>query len=275
MTLPVAEVLRRLEGLLGVRHVPEDYVRFRIALLRSQAAALEALGAAGRGGAAAGPDAVLFDRGLLRRMLGEILTASGGDPRGGDLARLAAAAEGDAGLLEEVARAAAFGPDEARLEALAGKLGVSAEALLFTGRFLAAPFVTAAARPTAGGDAGARPAGRCPSCGSLPGLAKLRRQEGRRVLFCSLCGGDWEAGRLECPFCGEKNALERLSVGAEDPRGIEACGRCRGYLKVVDERKLPEGETVIPLVEAVATLYLDLIAEREGCRRGLPYGALS
>lgn len=277
MRLPPAEVVRRLESLLGRRHVPEEYIRFRIALLRSQQGIFDELVAAGGPEVPSiGPDTVLFDRSLLRRLLGEILAAAGGGRRGGDLARLAGVAEGEGEVLEEIVRAAAFGPDRGRLETLAGTLGISTEALLFFGRVLAAPFMTAATRRLRRPEGTGIPSpGRCPSCGSPPGLAKLRREEGRRVLFCPLCGEAWEAGRMECPFCGEAGGLERLSAGPEDPRAIEVCGRCREYLKVVDERKLPEGEAVVPLVEAVETLDLDLLAEREGCRRGLPYGALT
>jgi hypothetical protein len=39
----------------------------------------------------------------------------------------------------------------------------------------------------------------------------------------------------------------------------------------VDERKLPEGEPVFPVVEEAATLHLDLLAEREGYIRRVPY----
>ena len=46
------------------------------------------------------------------------------------------------------------------------------------------------------------------------------------------------------------------------------------YLKTVDERKLPEEQAVVPLAETTATLYLDLIAEKEGYLRGVPYAAL-
>jgi formate dehydrogenase maturation protein FdhE len=64
-------------------------------------------------------------------------------------------------------------------------------------------------------------------------------------------------------------------VAAEtDPRWIEACGACRLYLKVSDERKLPESATVVPLVESAATLDLDIIAEHHGWCTAAPYAAL-
>ncbi|MFV1966207.1 MAG: formate dehydrogenase accessory protein FdhE [Pirellulaceae bacterium] len=140
---------------------------------------------------------------------------------------------------------------------------------------LIAPFVAeAAGRRKQRTEAAPKSAGRCPLCGSPPGLAKLKRENGRRVLFCSLCGERWEFARIGCPFCGSQQGLGMLSIDTADPNTIETCEQCKGYLKTVDERKLPENKQVIPLVETIATLYLDLIAEKEGYAGDLPYGAL-
>ena len=65
-----------------------------------------------------------------------------------------------------------------------------------------------------------------------------------------------------------------LTIDVGEHRWIETCQSCNRYLKTIDERKLPEGEEIIPVVEATATLYLDLIAEQEGCRSGEPYVAI-
>jgi len=90
---------------------------------------------------------------------------------------------------------------------------------------------------------------------------------------CGLCGSEWEAVRLACACCG---TLDRASLGVlrlddADARWVETCERCKGYIKTVDERKLPEGETVLSVVEEAATLHLDLLAEREGYIRRVPY----
>ena len=58
-------------------------------------------------------------------------------------------------------------------------------------------------------------------------------------------------------------------VGEQDLRWIETCQECKGYIKTVDERKLPAGARVIPLVEDPDTLHLDLQAEKERCVRRL------
>ena len=69
----------------------------------------------------------------------------------------------------------------------------------------------------------------------------------------------------------DRESLGVLRLDDADPRWVETCERCKGYIKTVDERKLPEGETVFPVVEEAATLHLDLLAEREGYIRRVPY----
>jgi FdhE protein len=69
----------------------------------------------------------------------------------------------------------------------------------------------------------------------------------------------------------DRESLGVLRLDDADAHWIETCERCKGYIKTVDERKLPEGETVLPVVEEAATLHLDLLAEREGYIRRVPY----
>ena len=83
-----------------------------------------------------------------------------------------------------------------------------------------------------------------------------------------------EFPRLQCPFCDAENQVRMISPGPDAPRWVESCAACKSYLKMVDERKLPAETEVIPLVEEVATLYLDFIAEKQGCRPTLPYVAM-
>jgi FdhE protein len=95
-------------------------------------------------------------------------------------------------------------------------------------------------------------------------------------LHCGLCGTSWPFARLVCPFCGNEDPakLSRLAVADDDRRWLEACEACRHYLKTVDRRRLPGDATFIPLVEEIAGLHLDLIAEREGYAAKPPYAAL-
>ena len=79
--------------------------------------------------------------------------------------------------------------------------------------------------------------------------------------------------RLGCACCGtqDRAVLGLLRLTDRDPRWIETCESCQGYIKTVDERRLAEDETVFPVVEEAATLHLDLLAEREGYIRRVPY----
>ena len=220
-----------------------------------------------------------FDRGLLEGLFQNVLAAlRKRDQPTQDVVRLSRAVAESPELLERLVPKASFGPDKECLAALAGRLEIASELLLFIGRVLSAPFVTDAVRRLRQSSLEVpKASGSCPWCGSLPGLAKLKRkagEEGKRILFCSLCGESWDVARLACPFCGNQEALGLLSVEGTGPHAIETCDQCRGYLKTVDERKLPEEQTVVPLVETTGTLYLDLIAETQGYARGLPYAAL-
>ncbi len=294
------EIVARLEALIGQPHVSEEYIRFRIDLLRGQWDVRHALAgtaspgpylgptgrvAAGRGEKAStpgkpalDPGAVPFDPRLLRSLFSAFCTAAARHGRQTeDTQRLVAAAEDNPALPEELARQAAFGPEMEHLESLARQFGILVDALLFVGRALAAPFLAEAARRIEEGSkatAGAAEAhSRCRMCDSPPSLAKLRREDGRRILYCGLCGTSWEFARLACPWCqsGDQQAPTLLRFSHADPRWVEGCDRCRGYVKTVDERRLPVGEVVVPVVEETATLYLDLLAEREGYIRRLPY----
>ncbi len=289
-------LVARLDSLLSEPHVSADYVRFRIELVQAQRAVCAALGTPAAATHPLKPtphvdgrpyvpplpsDLVPFPAPLLASLaaaLGRIVHQHG--RVGTDLVRLVAAAETERGLWEDLACRVAFGPDGAFPHLLAQRLEVSAEALVFFGRVLAAPFVTDAARRylEQGGAVACAPGshGQCVLCGSAPALARLRRDDGGRILHCSLCAAAYEYVRLACPHCGTRDpaALTFLRLSQNAPRWVESCARCRAYIKTVDERKLLAGEEVIPLVEDARTLHLDLLAEQEGCRRGLPYAAV-
>lgn len=292
------EIVARLEALIGQEHVSQEYVRFRIDLLKAQWSVRAAQAATSAKPAtpparkprgddgqparpALDPTAVGFDPKLVRSLFDAICAAV--EARGGqseEVGRLRAAAEKEPALLEEIARKTAFGPDQDYVGSLSRRLEVSADALLFFGRTLAAPFVAEAARhlgqPSDSAADTVGESGWCGVCGSPPGFARLRQDDGKRILCCSLCGESWLFKRLECPYCANRDdeGLRFLRVTADDPRWIETCETCKRYIKTVDERKLPAGPQIIPLVEETATLHLDLLAEKEGYARKLPYTAL-
>jgi FdhE protein len=280
------QVVERLEALVGREGVSDDYVRLRVGVLRAQADALGRLADSSvsksaplqEQSTALSADVIRFDPPIAVWLLDRIARAfrEHGNP-GEGLARLESAVGGDPPLGEELMRRAAFGPDEAYLVSLAERLEAPPELLLFVGRLLAAPFVTWAARRLEGQQLAAfETDGPCPACGSTAGLASLRPDDGGRVLHCSLCGHAWRFGRVACPFCpGRQQAgLSRLAVAGDDARWIEACDACGHYLKVVDRRCACASDPFIPLVEEVATLALDLVAEKEGSLRKPPYAAV-
>jgi formate dehydrogenase accessory protein FdhE len=284
-----ATILGRLKDLRGHPHVSGAYVEFRIELLHAQRAVRRALETAGnhsaewRGSRAepAGmpltPETFVFAKDLLWEVF--VATCAAAEEHGQeteDLRRLAAAAAAEPAFLRNLARAAAFGPDQHTLETLARVWDIHAETLLFVGRATAAPFIAEAVAAWRGEEAPNDPTGQphqCPACGSPPSLARLRRPDGRRLLICSLCGSEWEGVRLGCACCGtqDRAALGVLRVADESPRWLETCDACQGYIKTVDERRLVEGEAIYPVVEEAATLHLDLLAEREGYVRRVPY----
>jgi formate dehydrogenase accessory protein FdhE len=271
------EIVVRLHALIGEPQVSEAYVRFRLDVLAAQRAAQRVLtssrsGSLPTGSLPLGPGDIPLPAGILGTLLQAIrgaATTHGRETE--DIQRLTAAAAADPDLLPTLAAAAAFGPDLDVLESLARRWRVYVDALLFIGRVLAAPCVTEAVR--ARSFPGEAEAHRCPACGSSPSIARLRRADGRRLLTCGLCGSEWEVVRLACACCGtlERTHLGILRLGDADARWVETCERCKGYIKTVDERKLPEGEMVFPVVEEAATLHLDLLAEREGYIRRVPY----
>lgn len=288
----LTDAVAGLEALIGQPQISEDYVRFRIDVFRAQWEVRAALTPATPTVAverdsgdrqsrrpALGPAAVVFDGELLRSLCDALHEAVARPGRaGGEISRLTGAAKQRPDLLDELSRRAAFGPDQEYLQTLSAQLEIGTDALLFVGRTLAAPFVAAAARRAR--QAGGRPpemradSGCCALCGSSPGLAVLEEDEGQRFLYCSLCGDRYGFRRLACPHCGtrESGALSYVRVNDADPRWIETCNQCNGYIKTIDTRKLSD-QPFIPVVEETATLHLDLLAEREGCARGLPYAA--
>jgi formate dehydrogenase accessory protein FdhE len=280
------DVTARLQALIGQPHVSEAYVRFRLDMLAAQRAARSAL--ADTVPASSGSDRatapvplnrtdVAFPAGILATLFNAMsASAARHGQETADLQRLSAGVATDPERLQTLAAAAAFEPDLVALESLAREWGVLVDALLFVGRALAAPCVAEAvrARTVDGGKRIVEAAThRCPACGSAPSVARLRRADGRRVLTCGLCGSEWEAVRLACACCGtlEQAQLGVLRLGDANARWVETCEGCKGYIKTVDERRLPEGEVVLPIVEESATLHLDLLAEREGYIRRVPY----
>ena len=113
--------------------------------------------------------------------------------------------------------------------------------------------------------------GYCPVCGSAPVLGELRKDAGERFLQCSSCSFQWRFKRLACPFCGNEDhkKLRHFHTEADGKAyRVDVCEECKKYIKTIDLREL--NVEVVPLVEDMSTLHLDIIAEKEGYKRGVP-----
>jgi len=118
---------------------------------------------------------------------------------------------------------------------------------------------------------GGRTHSRCPACGGAPVVGVLR-EEGhgaRRRLVCGLCFTEWDYLRVVCVKCGERrfDALPVFTAEQFFQARVEACDTCRSYLKTIDATK--DGR-VVPVVDDLATVALDLWAREQGYTRVRP-----
>jgi len=113
--------------------------------------------------------------------------------------------------------------------------------------------------------------GYCPICGSEPYIAELKNEggtEGARFLVCSSCNFEWRFNRLKCPFC-ENQDHEKLRYFYTEKEGracrVDVCEKCKRYIKTIDTQAVDE--EVIPLIEDIGTLHLDILAQKEGYKK--------
>lgn len=114
----------------------------------------------------------------------------------------------------------------------------------------------------------------CPACGGLPQVSVIREESGEfmagspRHLVCGRCALWWSFARATCPWCGEDDSRRVNSFSPEEDRlvRIDACDTCRAYVKTFDLRETG-GIDVVPLVDDVATLTLDVWAHEKGLQR--------
>ena len=101
-------------------------------------------------------------------------------------------------------------------------------------------------------------------CGSFPSISELRGEEGKRYLVCPDCQMEWTHDRIKCPFCGieEQKKMEYFTPEKESRYRVMLCKSCSHYLKVLDFREMDPPPVFE--VEHLATLYLDVIAKKEG-----------
>jgi len=113
--------------------------------------------------------------------------------------------------------------------------------------------------------------GYCPVCGSQPERGELRIDGGERFLECSSCAFKWRFKRVVCPFCGnDKSEKLRFFNTKSDGKAyrVDVCDECKKYIKTIDFREVHED--VVPIVDDIGTLHLDIMAKKEGYTRGVP-----
>ncbi|MGH8932882.1 MAG: formate dehydrogenase accessory protein FdhE, partial [Egibacteraceae bacterium] len=114
----------------------------------------------------------------------------------------------------------------------------------------------------------------CPACGGSPQVSVIAERSGEflggspRWLVCSRCATWWGYPRATCPACGEDDPT-RLSPFQADGWPwvrVDGCGSCGGYTKTFDLRQ-DGARDVIPLIDDIASLALDLWANAHGFHR--------
>jgi len=101
----------------------------------------------------------------------------------------------------------------------------------------------------------------CPACGGQPNLALLEPERGGRQLVCSRCDAVWAYTRVGCPYCRSQEK-QTYFLGQGGRYRLYVCPTCRRYLKTVDLREA--GRPVVPAVERLLSVSMDLSARREG-----------
>ena len=116
----------------------------------------------------------------------------------------------------------------------------------------------------------------CPACGGPAQLSVIAEESGEfmggspRSLVCGRCAGGWTFPRAVCAWCGEAdpNRLPSFVPDARRAVRIDGCETCGHYVKTFDLREPGAGE-LVPLVDDVATVSLDLWARDQGLGRPL------
>ncbi|MCT8137227.1 formate dehydrogenase accessory protein FdhE [Anaerobacillus sp. CMMVII] len=105
--------------------------------------------------------------------------------------------------------------------------------------------------------------GSCPCCGEPIRLAVLEGK-GLKMIVCPRCEAKWNQKRLHCSLCGNEDheSLSYYNIEEEKNSKLEVCGKCNGYIKIIDTRKLFKKQTAFLL--DLTTLHLDFVAQENG-----------
>ena len=161
--------------------------------------------------------------------------------------------------------------DSDHIKDCAAVLGVDPEAFQAVAAMVPLPFLQACNRRWRRAIAVSWMEGYCPLCGAWPAFAEVRGIERSRYLRCGRCGGEWQAHLLFCPYCGNTDHKEQVSLVPESsPKSaVDACRRCLGYVKTFTTLQGSPPAKVI--LDDLASVELDVAAAEQGYKR--PQGA--
>jgi FdhE protein len=164
--------------------------------------------------------------------------------------------------------AASLGQDANALAAAAAASDCDAEALQAVVALLPVPFLHACARRFASSIPSGWVQGYCPVCGSWPAFVEVRGIERTRSCRCGRCGAEWHARALCCPYCETIDHDELVALVPEKTElngTIQACTRCRGYVKTFT--KLQGCAPANVMLEDLGSVELDIAALAQGYSR--------
>ena len=161
--------------------------------------------------------------------------------------------------------------DSDHIKDFAAVLGVDPEAFQAVAAMVPVPFLQACNRRWRRAIAASWMEGYCPVCGAWPAFAEVRGIERSRYLRCGRCGGEWQARLLFCPYCGNTDHKEQVSLVPESsPKSaVDACKRCLGYVKTFTT--LQGSPPAMVILDDLASVELDVAAAEQGYKR--PQGA--
>lgn len=122
---------------------------------------------------------------------------------------------------------------------------------------------------------------RCPLCGTMARMGQIKGEEGVKYLICGFCETSWSFRRIECPYC-ENNDQETLKyfqvsipdINEDSKMRVDVCIKCKRYIKTLDNK-----ENVFEPrsfgIEDLLTLYLDVMAKKEGYETPIPQPLIS
>jgi len=89
------------------------------------------------------------------------------------------------------------------------------------------------------------------------------------MLHCSLCETVWPFKVIKCPHCLDEDHENMLyfTVTEDETHRIDACKKCKGYIKTVNEKEMVSREN--SFITDFKTIYLDIIAAKEGYLKGI------